>query len=218
MADSKSCISNLWVPLVDDFPLPLLCREASKFHNKISQYHINLITVTTRAKYYKKNSRHPVHNITWRISSDITTLLLHNNSVSTGMGPVSDSFMAVWYKIMETNLNKAAKNKAYSMLSSFWLIPIFSQKTFLRHFSLVISFFIKEGYSYKLMCLLTSWEENKNNPQFVVQVNTRSWACSLQLYVTNQIITEHEIFDCNRLIQKLKFQSVLMQLFVKKEK
>ena len=42
------------------------CREASKFHTKISQYHINLITITTPEEYYKKISRLPIHSIIYR--------------------------------------------------------------------------------------------------------------------------------------------------------
>ena len=59
------------------------CQEASKFHNKISQYHRNLISIISREKYYKKISLLiPVHNITWRFLSDCTNMMLHNNPVN----------------------------------------------------------------------------------------------------------------------------------------
>ena len=61
----------------------LKCREASKFHNKISQYHINLISVTNSRGNTTKISRLPVHSTShgdfW---SDFLSLLLHNNCVN----------------------------------------------------------------------------------------------------------------------------------------
>ena len=50
--------------LIDFF---LDCREASKFHNKISQYHINLISVTNSRGNTTKNLTPPgSQHITWR--------------------------------------------------------------------------------------------------------------------------------------------------------
>ena len=43
--------------------VPLFCWEASKFHNKISQYHINLISITNSLGVLQKNLIPP--NIAW---------------------------------------------------------------------------------------------------------------------------------------------------------
>ena len=58
------------------------CQEASKFQNKISQYHINLISITTHEEYYKKSliSQFTASHCTFL--SNCTNLLLHNNSVN----------------------------------------------------------------------------------------------------------------------------------------
>ena len=64
--------------------LSTTCREASKFQNNISQYHINLISVTlTNKETLQKISRLPVHSTSHGdFSSDFTSLLLHNNSAN----------------------------------------------------------------------------------------------------------------------------------------
>ena len=52
----------------------LACREASKFYNKTLQYHINLISITTRGELFFLNKNKLLKNIEAEIARKIRAI------------------------------------------------------------------------------------------------------------------------------------------------